>query len=73
MTPSATLKSSIPSAAKKIRFNTPIVIGVTVAIVVVLVALLSCIFWRTRRHVKASNKIRHEAVEAHYMLSQPPK
>ena len=64
MAPSASLKTTAaPTSGKKLRFNSPLVIGVVVTIFVVFVALIIWFLWKSRRHVKASNKIRQEAVE----------
>jgi sensor histidine kinase regulating citrate/malate metabolism len=74
MAPSAAYNVTLSSnGGTKIRFNTPLVIGVIVAILVVMVALIIFFIWKRRRHVKKSNQIRQEAVETHRMLASPSK
>jgi hypothetical protein len=70
MAPSAANNMTLSSnGGTKIRFNSPLVIGVVVAILVVMVALIIFFIWKQRRHVKESNQIRQEAVEAQRMLA----
>jgi heme/copper-type cytochrome/quinol oxidase subunit 2 len=62
MAPSATHKTtSSSSSGTKIRFNSPLVIGVIVAIFVVIVALIIFIMWKRRRNMKELNEL-HDAV-----------
>jgi hypothetical protein len=56
MAPSAANNMTLSSnGGTKIKFNTPLVIGVVVAILVVMVALIIFFIWKQRRHVKESN------------------
>jgi heme/copper-type cytochrome/quinol oxidase subunit 2 len=69
MAPSLALRTTgARTSGKKFRFNTPLVIGVVAIILVAFIVLVLYIMWKSRRHVKASNKIRHEAVEADQSL-----
>jgi hypothetical protein len=70
MAPSAAKTTSLSDIGTKIRYNTPLVIGVVVAMLVVMVALILFVMWKRGRHVKESNRIRQDAIEAHRML--PP-
>jgi hypothetical protein len=74
MVPPAIAKTTpTPNSGKKPIFSSPLVIGVVAAIFVVFVALIIWCVWRQRQHVKASNKIRQEAVERLEAGSMLPK
>ncbi|KAH6861224.1 hypothetical protein B0T12DRAFT_469703 [Alternaria alternata] len=74
MVPSAIAKTTpTPTSGKKPTFSSPLVIGVVAAIFVVFVASIIWCVLRQRQHVRASNKIRQEAVERLEAGSMLPK